>query len=270
LEKSDKTSFLPAAPARLRSRKIRPAPVLSPFVDHVRVVSHVPGGAPYERLPDGAVELVVRAADAGYSINVVGTRLSPLHKPSDAHDESFLVRFKAGGAYPFFGVPVAELTDDVVPVASLSAAVDTALQRALDAPTTLERAAAVQGALAGALAAPAFEPASVPMVRRALRLLAASPELPRVAELATRLGVSERHLRRSFDDVVGLSPKAYLRVVRFQRAFKGARASPAESWARIAQFHGFYDQAHMISEFRALSGRTPSALRRPRPAGSAG
>ena len=44
----------------------------------------------------GGVELVVRTADAGYSINVMGTRLSPLKKPSDAHDESFLVRFKPG------------------------------------------------------------------------------------------------------------------------------------------------------------------------------
>jgi AraC-like DNA-binding protein len=184
-----------------------------------------------------------------------------MKKPSDAHDESFLVRFKPGGAYPFFGVPVAVLTDAVVPLSSLSAAVDSALQRALEEPTTLERAAAVQGVLAGALTNPVFEPASVPMVRRALRVLGASPELPRVADLAMHLGVSERHLRRAFDDVVGLSPKAYLRILRFQRAFKGARTSPSESWARIAQFHGYYDQSHMISEFRALSGQTPSALR---------
>jgi AraC-like DNA-binding protein len=260
LEKSDTTEFL-RAPARFRSKKLRPVPALSSFVDHVRVVSCVPGGAPYERLPDGGVELVVRTADTGYSINVMGTRLSPLHKPTDAHDESFLVRFKPGGAYPFFGVPVAELTDAVVPLASLSTAADAALQRALEERTTLERATAVQDVLAGALTDPVFEPASVPMVRRALRVLDASPELPRVADLAKGLGVSERHLRRAFDDVVGLSPKAYLRVVRFQRAFKGARTSRAESWARIAQFHGYYDQAHMISEFRALSGRTPSALR---------
>ena len=146
MEKSDKTSLEIAASAPLRSKKLRPVPALSAFVDHVRVVSSVPFGAPYERLPDGTVELVVREAEVGFSINVMGTRRSPLRKASHAHDESFLVRFKPGGAYPFFGVPVARLTDDVVPMASLNATTVTALQVALQAPTTLARACSMNEA----------------------------------------------------------------------------------------------------------------------------
>ena len=261
MEKSDKTNLELTASAPLRSKKLRPVPALAAFVDHVRVVSCVPDGAPYERLPDGTVELVVREAAVGFSINVMGTRLSPLRKPSDAHDESFLVRFKPGGAYPFFGVPVAQLTDDVVPLASLNATTVSALQEALQAPTTIARACALQSVLVAALSRPVFEPASVPVVRRALRLLSGAADLPRVSNLAGHLGVSERHLRRAFDEVVGLSPKEYSRIVRFQRAFQSARMSPERTWSRIAQFHGYYDQAHMIAEFRALSGQTPSALR---------
>lgn len=254
MEKSDKT------PPALHTYTLPPGPDLARYVHHLRVVSRAPRGTPYRRLPDGAVELIVRTAGEGFSLNVVGTRLAPLRKPSDCHDESFLVRFRPGGAYPFFGVPMAELTDEVVPVEALRPRVALRLQRALEQRTAEARAHAVLGVLEESLENPAFEPASVPAVRRALRLLASAPELPRVSELAARVNLSERHLRRAFEDVVGIAPKAYLRVLRFQRAFKSARKSPLESWVRIAQLHGYYDQSHMIAEFRALSGRTPSAL----------
>jgi transcriptional regulator GlxA family with amidase domain len=91
----------------------------------------------------------------------------------------------------------------------------------------------------------------------AARLLDADPAL-RVDQLARELALSERQLRRRFAAAVGISPKRYARTMRIRRAI--ALARPHRSWAAIATAAGFYDQAHMIAEFRAVAGATPEAL----------
>jgi AraC-like DNA-binding protein len=108
--------------------------------------------------------------------------------------------------------------------------------------------------------AQAREPACVPAVRRAVRRARTAAVVPRVSELAAELGLSERQLRRAFDAVVGLSPKRFLRIVRFRRALHEARACTRPEWAAIAEQQGYFDQAHLIAEFRSLTGCTPSAL----------
>jgi AraC-like DNA-binding protein len=81
-----------------------------------------------------------------------------------------------------------------------------------------------------------------------------------VTAVASELGVSERHLRRVFRETVGVSPKTFSRLVRFQYALRAARENGHRSWADIAAESGYYDQAHLIAEFRELTGVTPKAL----------
>jgi len=78
--------------------------------------------------------------------------------------------------------------------------------------------------------------------------------------LATRLGCDERTLRRSMGQRVGLSPKAYARCVRLERAATLLR-SPRLDQSRIALEAGYCDQAHMAREFAALGGVTPRRVR---------
>ena len=97
---------------------------------------------------------------------------------------------------------------------------------------------------------------------RANLVRAAAARLPsaRVASVAEALAVSERHLRRVFRETVGVGPKTFARLARFHRAI-GAATSDA-SWASIAADAGYFDQAHLIAEFRAIAGVTPRALLR--------
>jgi transcriptional regulator GlxA family with amidase domain len=67
------------------------------------------------------------------------------------------------------------------------------------------------------------------------------------------VGLSERQLRRVFATAVGVGPKEYLRMLRFQRAAESA-AMPG---GQLAVTAGYYDQAHLISEFRHLARMTP-------------
>jgi AraC-like DNA-binding protein len=81
-----------------------------------------------------------------------------------------------------------------------------------------------------------------------------------VNAVADDLGVSERHLRRMFRETVGVGPKAFAKLMRFHRALRVAREDGRASWASIAAAAGYYDQAHLIAEFRAIAGVTPRAL----------
>jgi AraC-like DNA-binding protein len=81
-----------------------------------------------------------------------------------------------------------------------------------------------------------------------------------VSAVAVDLGMSERHLRRVFREVVGVSPKAFAKLTRFHHALRAAGADRRASWASIAAASGYYDQAHLIAEFRAIAGVTPREL----------
>ena len=76
--------------------------------------------------------------------------------------------------------------------------------------------------------------------------------------VAKRLGVTARHLRRAFTESVGIGPKEFARTVRLQRAVRSAATS--NDWGRIAADAGYYDQAHLIADFRELVGLTPGAF----------
>jgi methylphosphotriester-DNA--protein-cysteine methyltransferase len=80
------------------------------------------------------------------------------------------------------------------------------------------------------------------------------------AGLARDSGYSPRHLRRRLLEATGLTPKRLGRIGRMQRALSAGRG---ESWARTAVEHGWYDEAHMANDVRALAGATPHALLRP-------
>jgi AraC-like DNA-binding protein len=84
---------------------------------------------------------------------------------------------------------------------------------------------------------------------------------PTVRALAASAGLTARSVERILAHEVGLAPRSLLRIARVQRALALARSSPALPWGTIAARAGYHDQPHLVREFRALVGRTPSAVR---------
>lgn len=82
----------------------------------------------------------------------------------------------------------------------------------------------------------------------------------RVEQLATELGLSRRRLGQLFEAQVGLPPKLYAELVRFERLTQAIKADLG-SWSHLAATLGFADQAHLSREVRRFSGLTPTALR---------
>ncbi|UJR85217.1 helix-turn-helix domain-containing protein [Sandaracinus amylolyticus] len=248
----------------LTTRAFAPPRSLARFVECVRVID-APDLARlrYERLPDGKTELVVQIDGRGAEAGAMGTRTRAISKESSPLASAVIVRFRAAGAYPFFGMPMSELTDRHTSVETLWGGSGRALQDALAGARGDEaRARLMISALEARLSSDrVFEPAASSAVRRATRTIDAMETLPRVDALAAHVGLSERQLRRAFDAVVGVGPKHYLRIVRFQRALAMLRAStPRPAWGVIARDAGYFDQAHMIAELREMTGRAPSEL----------
>jgi len=98
-----------------------------------------------------------------------------------------------------------------------------------------------------------------PAVACALETFARRPAVSTVRDAVEAAGVSARHLIDRFTAQVGLTPKRFCRVRRFQRAIALAHSGQAEEWAAIAADCRFADQSHLVHEFRAFAGLPPSA-----------
>jgi AraC-like DNA-binding protein len=82
----------------------------------------------------------------------------------------------------------------------------------------------------------------------------------RIDSLARDAGSSIRNLQRSFQQRVGVSPKLYARIVRFEAALRAKALSQHLSWTTLAHQFGYHDQMHMIHDFQQLSAETPSEI----------
>jgi AraC-like DNA-binding protein len=231
----------------------------SRFFEDVRVVVPVAGRAlDVEHLPDGRTILVFRVMHEGGKgdVTVAGPRTRALFKNATGLARAVILQFKPGWSAPILGVAANALTDRIVSLEDLwGRSGDDLCAELLAAPSLPD----VMDRLAHALALRArqtFEPASAGLARRAVRLL--EGDEVRVESVASLLGVTARHLRRAFTESVGIGPKEFARTVRLQRAVRSAATS--KDWASIAVDAGYYDQAHLIADFRQLVGLTPGAF----------
>ncbi|WP_298735306.1 helix-turn-helix domain-containing protein [uncultured Chitinophaga sp.] len=97
------------------------------------------------------------------------------------------------------------------------------------------------------------------MIRQALPLIYQSKGWMQITSLCTGLHISERQLERKFREQIGLSPKQFLRTIRFRQLLKALQQRPSPALTQLAFDAGYYDQPHFNREFRMLAGITPKA-----------
>lgn len=187
---------------------------------------------------------------------VTGLQRSAREYSYDGGASSVLVRFTPVGA-ACLGVPAFELADRSVPLEDLlpRAIVRETCDRVVAARTARERVAAIEALLLG------LPFAGDPLVARAIDGLGPmSGEDGRIAALARLLGVSERQLERRFLRSVGITPKRFAVLRRFEHAVTLLEKSA--SLANVAVDAGYYDQSHFIRDFRRASGGPPGRFLR--------
>ncbi|HTJ84672.1 MAG TPA: helix-turn-helix transcriptional regulator, partial [Polyangiaceae bacterium] len=172
-------------------------------------------------------------------------------------------RFRLGAAEAALGAPASELAGRIVALEDLwgEPAARRVLEQMAGARDVVEAAAALDRAIAERVAtAAASRRLGSLALDAAGQLRSASFTAASVSAVAEELGVSERHLRRVFRDAFGVAPKTFAKLARFNHALRAARENQRAGWASIAASAGYYDQAHLIAEFRAIAGVTPRAL----------
>lgn len=225
--------------------------------------------APEPVMPDGCIEVVFNLADrfrryhADGSVEVQSSmivagqmRQSSLIEPSGSV-KLFGIRFHSAGAYPFFKFPLSELTDRIENLDLIwgreAAIIE---ERIAGSRTTEEMIADVENFLTELLAANrSFDP----YIEEAARLIVSGEGLTSIDSVTKHLGISGRRLERRFQQRFGISPKLFSRITRFQNLMAALQYGPKEGLLGTALSFGYYDQAHLIHEFKQFSGQSPVA-----------
>ena len=243
--------FLERTPAPLRRRELASpqAVLVIPFAGALRVRASASAAWTDHR----------RGFVAGLQSGVALTE-------HDGVSRGVIVSLSALGARRLFGEATRELAGRSVAFDDVAGPAATELsERLYDAPTWGERFAILDGWITARLHATAPCPR---VVAEALRRIDDSRGAIEIGSLAGALGCTRKHLHACFRQQIGMSPKLFARVARFDHAVSLFEGGRHDDWSHVARACGYYDQAHLIRDFHAFSGAAPGEIaRRSRPDG---
>jgi AraC-like DNA-binding protein len=249
-----------------------PAPALADFIENYWFVVTPPGasmnlsvdvfadaradlvfnmGAPYTRLEPGRVELVRHS-------NLDAQRVHPITIKQRGEVVVAGVRFKTAGLGAFVS-SVHRWTNRVLPIATVFGRDIIALERALREKIGDDKA---QGALLDSYFTSRLAPTDSKKELWALKSkIEAANGLVRIDELCEEAGISIRTIDRLFREHLGVRPKTFARIARFQNAIGLLKKDPGCTLADVAVRSGYYDQSHFVHEFRRFAGAAPKDKR---------
>ena len=250
-----------------------PRPPLDAFIESIWLYRNDPRPHRLERiLPTGAAQLIVnlkedqtRIYDPALPSGCVATAGTVLcgvqsrYQVIDTSEQEFVagVAFRPGGTVPFMRVPAHETSDADVPLEALWGHCRTAAlrERLLESDSPEAALDALEAILHEACTPWGLHPA----VTFALTAFERAPLTTSVAAVTDAIGLSAKRFIEQFKTEVGMTPKRYCRIRRFQRAVTQAHQGPAVDWARVALDCGYFDQAHFIHDFRSFAGLAPTS-----------
>ena len=251
-------------------REIQPSPALARFVECFWTLESdagTPATQPERLLPDGCVELILNFGerfrehkDDGKAERqpqhlLVGQMTRPILITPTGSVQLLGARFHPGGTLPFFRFPMQELTNRVTDLEALSSEFQNDLIRCGDEASSVLKIAAVEKLLVERVRSCRHDSSLVSLVTK----LVQNGGQVSVDQLATDAGVSSRQLQRRFLLEVGIGPKLLSRILRFQQIFRAVDRRD-DGWAAVAADCGYYDQAHLIRDFREFARQTPALL----------
>ena len=169
--------------------------------------------------------------------------------------DNFTIHFQPSGFNRLFGIPMTELTDAAYDAYAVIGPQIPRFEHELgDASGFAERIKLVEERLIRMLVChDTPDPVAI-----AANNLFASNGIHRVSAMAMYCGLSARQFERRFLAQVGVPPKLYARIIRFNAALDHKLRLPSRAWSRIANDHHFYDQMHWVHDCRAFTGECPS------------
>jgi AraC-like DNA-binding protein len=249
-------------------RAFAPSAVLRPYVSSLMLYRErfAPGTEVIERVvPDGMVRLVFNLGDAlsgnddasSAPTAAIGATAAPALVRLRGSVHAFSVTLRPGAVQALLGLPAGEFNDSGVPLADLwGREAAEVLERVAEQRSDAARAHALDAALQARVRR--HDTRAHAATSHALQCMAASAGTRPLREVAAEAGVGERRLQQLFHAQVGLSPRAWSRLLRLQACLRRLRAETTPRWAELALECGFYDQSHLVNEFQAVCGLSPT------------
>lgn len=247
-----------------------PSPPLSDFVHSFWASSYTESHPRVRILPRGTVELVINLTDDEIclytsthseqsqrlpGIVISGAYAGAVDIDPMRHASMMGVHFKPGGAFALFGAAVGEIANIHLALEALWGRLAGELrERLCSASTARQRFWILEDTLTARLQGTIDHPA-VPL---ALGLFGSEGTGNSVRAVAQRVGLSQRRFIQLFTAHVGLTPKLFCRILRFQHVREFVNQTSTLNWAQLALAGGYYDQSHLIRDFRKFSGLSPT------------
>lgn len=233
-----------------------PSPRLNPFVASYwsLQVSEIKEPENYRVLPDGCIDLLFDNISRPSGV-IVGSMTKSVSVTLQPNAKYFGVRFRPGGASSFLNISLKEIADTQLKLEDVWRNAYSEFSDVMDNKQVKRQIETVENLLEKQLSNNAIGNRKV---QAAITLLNAHDGNYSVNMLSKTLEISRQHLNRIFTEAVGLNLKMFSRIVRLQAALKCARRAPVNDWALFALESGYYDQAHFISDFKDLTGVTPT------------
>lgn len=196
-----------------------------------------------------------------FSSFVAGLTDTYTHVASEGSAYSLQVNFTPLGAHLFFGVPMHLLANRVVAPGEVDNALgERFVEELYEAPSWAQRFAFLDQLILKRLTL--TQDCPVDIVAWSWRQLRDSHGKVAIGVLADEAGCSSKHFIAQFREQLGLAPKTLGRMLRFEHATDLVERDSLPDWSAIARDCGYYDQAHLIKDFRQFAGVTPSEYRR--------
>jgi AraC-like DNA-binding protein len=253
-------------------RLYRPGPPLSNFIENLWLYHDYASPHLRERIfPNGTFELVFNLREdelriyrgpqldqtSHFSGAIVSGPYGSFFGSDGAEEASVMgVHFKPGGAFPFLGLAANELADFHINLRDIWGGAASELHERLSSEPSSARRFRI---LEEALISHQFRALEHhPAVALALDRVRSAPSRSFVQTLVREAGISERRFVDVFNFQVGIKPKLFARLKRFQRVLRTVHRSRTLPWGQLALEHGYYDQSHLIRDFLAFSGFSPA------------
>ena len=170
----------------------------------------------------------------------------------DTPAELFIIVFRPDAFHRLFNIPADELKDKILPLTDIS---DTLYHSVLSAPTINRKIALAE------IFFDKLSPTANPLITASLDYIIKQQGQVSINQLTSFTGLHPRQLERKFATAIGLSPKKFSGITRMNLFLKQLRLQKL-SLTQCAYESGYYDQAHLIREFRHITGLTPSQYQR--------
>ncbi|HEY6391252.1 MAG TPA: helix-turn-helix domain-containing protein [Bryobacteraceae bacterium] len=252
---------MPSSPVEFEV--VRPSAALARYVQCFWTLRGSASMAPQTIFPDGRMDLVFQLGDPFEQVHENGIRVmqsrcllagqlsNPITIAPSGDVRTLGVRFRPHGAQAFLRFPLNEVAGRILPLEDIwgrfAREILNRMEDARDPILQIE-----------SLLLEMLRPVeSDAVLNRALDAIVRSNGAAPVADLASHAGISRRQIERVFLRRVGIGPKLFSRIVRFQHLLR----APQRDWAVMAADSGYFDQAHLIHDFREFTGQTPMAWR---------